>query len=966
MAKISQLSLAAGEISPALWGRYDLVRWNQGLRTARNGYIRKGGGFYSRPGLRYAAEQRDTTKVGRIIPFIFSEDQSYVIGLEAGFIRVYKDGAPVTYTATAITGITAANPGVVTSTSHGLNNGEFVYVTGVKGMTQVNNRIFKVANKAANTFQLQTQAGSNVNTSSYTAYVSGGTVARIVSITNTFSEASLPEFTYAQDADILYLAHQSYGVYKLVRSSATSWALSALTYDATPFSYVSLASIFSGGGRNYRYAVTAVNAEGVESIPIRAGLVAGVAITGITQANPGVVTCGASHNLSTGDEVLIEGGVGMTEVNNKRFVVSVTGPTTFQLLGVNTSTYTAYSSSGGVTRFYGSTQDYVTHTTTGLVGNPHEVVFFGVAGAIEYRIYRAEIYYTNSGNGEFGWVSSISDARGQGAQITFRDTGYESDLSRKPPLARYFFGGSGNYPGVVALFQGRIILGGTSNNPEVIYGSATNGHTNFATEYPAHDAAPFITNVAGRRVGRVRHLLDVSGKLVTFTEGGEFVVEGDDAGIVTPDAKAAIQVSSHGSKDIPPLLVGQAAMYVQSHGQIIRDFLYDLASNGFAGEDLTLWAAHLFEGRTVVDWAFAESPDPVVWVVMSDGAILSLTYSQEQKIAAWCKHDTDGYAEGVCVIPEDGRDIPYFLVKRTINGPTVRNVEYLSDRTVGDIRDYCALDCSFSYDGRNTNTANTVTLTTGAGWTTDDTITVTAAVASTFASGDVGKVIQVTDGNGNRVDITITGYSSGTVVTGTPDRTVVAALRSTALTEWALAISVLGGLVPLNGESVAVVGDGFLVANPYRGTGKTVTNGVVTLDDAYAVIHVGLPYIVDAYSLNLQVPGVESMSERAVLVSRAILHVDKTRGLLVGPKPPSDDDADPTEGLDSPPEMFSDDEGGDESVDDPPQLTTGTIPINFSGEWNTHGRVFIRQIDPIPMGILSIEREGVIPSRGGP
>jgi hypothetical protein len=72
-----------------------------------------------------------------------------------------------------ITGITQANPGVVTYTGADPANGNIVYITGVVGMTQVNGLFFTVANvnAGANTFEL-----SGVNTTGYTAWSSGGTV----------------------------------------------------------------------------------------------------------------------------------------------------------------------------------------------------------------------------------------------------------------------------------------------------------------------------------------------------------------------------------------------------------------------------------------------------------------------------------------------------------------------------------------------------------------------------------------------------------------------------------------------------------------------------------------------------------------------------------------------------------------------------------------------------------------------
>lgn len=79
------------------------------------------------------------------------------------------DVATATGSVKTITGATAAFPVVVTSTSHGLANGTVVVITGVVGMTQLNNRAFIIANQATNTFELK-----GVDGTTYTAYTSGG------------------------------------------------------------------------------------------------------------------------------------------------------------------------------------------------------------------------------------------------------------------------------------------------------------------------------------------------------------------------------------------------------------------------------------------------------------------------------------------------------------------------------------------------------------------------------------------------------------------------------------------------------------------------------------------------------------------------------------------------------------------------------------------------------------------------
>ena len=77
--------------------------------------------------------------------------------------------------------------------------------------------------------------------------------------------------------------------------------------------------------------------------------VAAVAVTGVTQADPGVVTTGAAHLLVTGDRVRFAGVVGMVELNaNTVFAVTKVNTTSFQI--VDTTGFTTYVSGGTVTQ----------------------------------------------------------------------------------------------------------------------------------------------------------------------------------------------------------------------------------------------------------------------------------------------------------------------------------------------------------------------------------------------------------------------------------------------------------------------------------------------------------------------------------------------------------------------------------------------------------------------------------------
>ncbi len=81
---------------------------------------------------------------------------------------------PFTGTKT-ITGITKANPAVVTSNAHGYSNGNIVWIEGVVGMTEVNGKWYKLAGVTTNTYNLQTLDSVNVDSTGYTTYSSAGT-----------------------------------------------------------------------------------------------------------------------------------------------------------------------------------------------------------------------------------------------------------------------------------------------------------------------------------------------------------------------------------------------------------------------------------------------------------------------------------------------------------------------------------------------------------------------------------------------------------------------------------------------------------------------------------------------------------------------------------------------------------------------------------------------------------------------
>ena len=226
-------SFVSGEFSAKLDGRTDFEKYSSGCKTMENMLVHPQGASTRRVGTQFISEIKDSSTKTRLIPFEFSTTQTYMLEFSNLKIRFYKDNGAVLEGDKTITGITQANPAVVTSSSHGYSNGDEVLISSVSGMTEVNGKTFKVSNKTTNTFELEDIDGTDVNTSGYTTYSSAGTANKIYQITTSYTTAQLFDLKFAQSADVLYITHPSHEVSKLSRTGHTSWTLSEVDFAET-------------------------------------------------------------------------------------------------------------------------------------------------------------------------------------------------------------------------------------------------------------------------------------------------------------------------------------------------------------------------------------------------------------------------------------------------------------------------------------------------------------------------------------------------------------------------------------------------------------------------------------------------------------------------------------------------------------------------------------------------------------
>lgn len=871
MTTLAQRSFTGGEIDPALYARCDTVKYTSGLRTLRNFYVPRHGGAASRQGTTFVAQSPGSA--ARLIPFVFDTSQTYVLELGSHFVRFYKSGVQLTDITNSISAISNANPCVVTTTlPHGYSNGDELQFSGITGAigTYLNNRNFSIQNVTSTTFQLKTLVGFTVDSTSFGAYVSGGSVARVYQLPTPYTTLDLPLIKFVQSADVMTLTHPGYVPQELKRFGDTNWTISGITFApqiATPSGLT--ASTPPPGSLRINWVVTAVDSSGDESLPQSTA-------PGYSSAN--IPTASAPVNLS----------------------------------------WTA------------------------------------VSGAQSYNVYRSV------GGGQFGFLATAMSN-------SYADIGAGANAADCPPYDPGLFGSSNNYPSAVSYYQQRLIFSNSNNNPETTWTSRSGRFKNFTVSIPTKDDDAITFRMIGRQVNAIKHVVDV-GRMIVLTTGGEWALGGDASGTLTPIAINPKQYSYNGASDIRPIVVDNSVLYVQARGSLVRDLAYEFTIDGYRGNDLTIYSAHLLRGHSIVDWAYCQIPDSIVWAVREDGVLLGLTYVREQQILAWHRHDfTNGTVVGVCSVPEGNEDILYLLINRKVNGTTQRYLERMSSRQFSDVQFYNGLDSSLLYDGRGPvmrgqfGPFNYMTISGGTNWDQNEILTLTAGQAN-FTTADVGNAIflYVTDASGNITDqvrCTVSSYTSSTVVSVIPNKIVPVPLRGVNSYEWARAVTAVSGLWNLEGQTVSVFADRFVVGNPSNSSYPTytVTNGSITLDQPYAVIRVGLPITADIQTLDIDTPQGSSLADKYQLVTKVTARVQDSRAFWVGPQPPDNDSVDPLQNLIELKVRQS------EGMDDPVSLVSDKVDINMVSEWNNNGRVFIRNIDPLPLTILEIAAGGLFP-----
>lgn len=605
-------NFTAGELSPNMYGRTDIEKYYNGCMTMENFLVLPQGGAYRRPGSRYVAEVKTSSLFTRLVPFVFSTTQAYILEFGNLYMRVYYDGG-------------------------------------------------------------QVQSGSTV-----------------YEVVTPYTTAQLPDLKFAQSADTLYIVHPSHEPRQLTRTAHTTWTLNTFDWENGPF-------MKDNDDDSHTLTVSAYSPDSTglygETLPVT-----------------------SSADVFTANDVGRWLKIGYTDpgtlINNGEYDPYVPGyiggpwdvDGKFELLYLfsdssDGSVSLRYSVDGGTTY-----QDYMTfsaHTGTA------KLTVTGELRSEDYNHVTPKLrFYANGNTHRFSWnLQKVREARTGYLKITaytsakeVRAKVYRRCSNLGIPTTNWALGAWGTTPGwpsSVTFHQGRLVFAGTTSEPSKVWMSVSDDYHNYDTGEGDEDSdAVGLTPIASE-VNNVMWMAS-KGNLLIGTAGDEWVFDG--ANITPTNPPHARRETNFGSAKWQAVIANGYVVFVQDGEKIVRQVQYDYDSDTYLAIDLTAMSDHI-TGDGISYLAYLKSPWSTIWTCRDDGELIGLTYVPEHKVFAWHRHDLGGDVESVACIPGE----IWVVVKRTINGATVRYIERILPWD-GTLNNSVFMDCAAEYSGTATAT----------------------------------------------------------------------------------------------------------------------------------------------------------------------------------------------------------------------------------------------------------------------
>lgn len=679
-----------------------------------------------------------------------------------------------------------------------------------------------------------------------------------------YAEADLPLLKYSQDGDVIYLNHPNYAERKLTRLAATNWTLTQTSYTGysgnVGFVLVSPSASAAAGAC---FAVSVVNGEGEEgllaagSYELKTAMVDYTVTAGHATLSWPSIAEAAYYNVYR--SLLIPNGANADIGMDLGFIGSTDS--------------TIFVDRNIVPDFSRSPLEYANPFAPGAI----ETIQMTNGGTG----YTTSTTVTASGGGGSGFAGRpiINGGVITGVKIINGGSGYVSPTITFTPGGGGGSGAtaiataapaSGTFPACGTKVQQRRVRAGTNNNPLGVFGSQVGRPDSYITSNLGLASDPYILSIDSETQTPIRHVIGSTEGFFAFCDDGVFLVRGiDDAAITVTSAKASTQ-TAEGCSHIRPVKIDKEILYVTSEFDSLMAIGPSNLPTYFTTTDRTVLSSHYFNSdNPITSLTWSKAPHKLLWASRADGTFLSCAYLAAQEVFAWSDHTTAGEVSEFVSIRENGYDRVYCLVRRFINGSTVRFIERLSLQEPETEEDMWAVDAGVRSALTYPAASITVSGLTG-------TITVTAS-SGLFGAGDLGKSFRA--GGGRGVVLASPSATTITVELDIPIRQPVPELstRSFAQGDWSLTqkFSSFSGLDHLEGETVEVLADGAAVGP------QVVTGGAITLEEPASYVLAGLGFTGRLKTLPISVSG-EVLENREKAVRALAVRLLKARGLRFG------------------------------------------------------------------------------------
>lgn len=936
MPDYMQQSFNGGELSPQILGQLDYTKYKTGMALISNWVCLPHGPLQVRSGTEFISEVKDSSKAVRLIPFVASIDDAYVLEVGDEYTRFYNNGARIETQE-------LVRNGQMEESGHWYDYGS--PTTNERSAEQFTTGSYSrklVASTANHGISTSQAIGSGV--SYYTLRPSFKLEA---GVEYTVSFKVYPSVT-SVSSSLIYAPSLGLVAEDVEEHTVVADTWNTISYTHTPSSdrdrcFLALhANTTGGGGTFYFDEVSVVKGDTCEIETQYAE--ADVSEIDYAQS---IDTLYIAHEDYQPDTVLRYG-------SNAWFLEYFIG-----LQSVRTADYQWTASGSGTNEYYleiaGGGDPLILQEPFGFF-----YVFQNGTRQITYQYGLAGNFFRQ---GEIGSLSTYEWGWGDNDTLGY-DTVYmrsssdpdTADLNAYQIVTTPITWGleSSVFPSSVAFQNDRLIW----TRQESIYGSQVSIYDDHRESDSVVDDDGLDLRLGDGQLSTILYVRPLRG-LTLLSASAEWMVTGSDgSSIITANSKRADVGSRSGSDRVQPILIDNSIIHALRHKKSIKEIIYDFASEKFVGNELTVLAEHLLRNYPIKEMAFQRSPYKILWACRTDGKLLGLTYFPEHKVYGWHQHDIggDGAVESICVIPGDGVDELWMAVNRTINGSTARYIERMHPFFVkpdhgqdyfmdDDTTDAIMMDSSYTVDGRE----DIVSISSA-----DPAILNVSGLSGLWSNGDtirIRNVVGMLDGDDesgvNGYDFTLANVSGDTAelqYEGSDfDSTTLTAYDSGGTA--AKKVTAISGLDHLEGEEVTILGDGAQI------TSETVSGGAITLDEAASVVHVGLGYNADIETLT---PRMESehhgfLAAYEKRITAVMVRMFESSGLSIGP------DAD----------NLVDFEWIDNSVPTghPPALFDGDKDeVSIEGPFTKNPKVYIRQAYPVPATVSAIFMDTETPS----